>query len=262
MILDKIINNKKKEIAFLKKARPLPVLKKELSSFKFRKNIFLKALKCAKTIAVIAEIKRRSPSKGILRKNFKPLEIAKEYERAHASALSILTDRKFFGGSSAIFKSVRCVTKLPMLRKDFILEEYQVYESRLMGADAILLIAGILSFGQLRSLSRSAQRLGLDCLYEVHTPNEVKKILPLKPKIVGINNRNLRTFKVDIHTTKRLIKKLPKSAFVVSESGIQSHEDLVYLKKMGVKAALVGESLMKQKSPGAALQKLLGDLRG
>ncbi len=262
MILDKIIKHKKIEVRRSKLKNPLSVLKTRVAELPTKKSVFLNALKKGRPVAVIAEIKRKSPSKGILRKNFNPAQIAREFEKSGASALSVLTDRKFFGGSPEILKQVRKAVRLPILRKDFILEEYQVWESRLMGADAILLIACLLSAGKLKSLGALAMRLGLDTLYEAHTAGDVEKILKARPKIIGINNRDLRTFHVDIQVTGKLARRLPKGVLVVSESGIQSQEDLAYLKKLGVKAVLVGESLMKEKNVGKALKKLLGTFRG
>ena len=252
MILDKIVAHKKKEIASLK-AGSAPIRKA---------GRFYRALKDARGIAVIAEIKRKSPSKGILRKNFKPTEIAGQFGRSGASALSVLTDRKFFGGSGAILKQVRRSTKLPLLRKDFIISEAQIPESVAMGADAILLIAAILSRKKMAELAALASRAGLDVLFEAHTASELKKILAVKPKIVGINNRDLRTFRVDLKTTEKLAPKIPKGVLLVSESGIRDAADLARLKKSGVKAVLVGESLMKEKDPGAALKKILGVSHG
>ena len=255
MILKEIIKNKIQEIDVLKRKISLEDLKKQAKRLSVR-SCFFRALK-KPGLAVIAEIKQKSPSRGILRKNFEPITIAKEYQKAGARALSVLTDKKFFGGSSEILKEVRANVSLPILRKDFIVDEYQLWESKVMGCDAVLLIAGILTPLELKSYSRIARCLGLDILFEVHSEKDIRKILPLNPRIVGINNRDLKTFKVDIRTTEKLKKFLPKDTFVISESGIQNHSDLVYLKNCGVSAFLVGESLMKQKSPGSALRALL-----
>ena len=262
MILNDIIKNKKYELKILKKRRSLVILKREAESLPKKNGSFFKALKKNKQIAVVAEIKKMSPSKGLFRKDFDPVRIAKEYEKAGAAALSVLTDEKFFGGSNEIFEKVRQATRLPILRKDFILEEYQVYESRLMGADAILLIAALLPIVMLKRLKGIAETLGLDVLFEVHTKSDKDKVLPLKPRIIGINNRNLKTFKVDIQTTEKLAKGLPKDTLLISESGIQNHQDLIYFKSLGAKAVLVGESLMKSKDAGLALQRLLEPLNG
>ncbi len=255
-ILGEIVKYKQRELEVSIQKKPLERLQNEVSRLPKKKNLFFKAIKKPKKIAIIAEIKKRSPSRGILRKDFKPVEIARAYEAAGASALSILTDENFFGGSLSIFKKIRAATHLPLLRKDFTIDRYQIYESKLIGADAVLLIADILSAEELERLSVIADELGMDVLFEVHHLGDIEKITRLKPKIIGINNRDLHTFQVDLGTTERLIKQLPKGALVISESGIQNSEDLIYLKRLGVRAALVGESLMKEKDPGSALLKL------
>lgn len=258
MILHKIVAHKRRELAALIKRTPLSVLKKSVAVLPRRKKVFLKSLKTTGSIAVIAEIKRRSPSKGLLRKNFKPVQIARDYEAGGAAALSVLTDKKFFGGSPDVLRAVRKVTRIPLLRKDFTLDEYHVYEARLMGADAILLIAAILDVKTMKRLTVLASKLGLDALVEVHSQAELKKIAPLKSKLIGINNRDLRTFKVDIRTTQKLLKAVPRGTTIVSESGIQNHKDLLYLKGLGVSAVLVGEALMKEKDVRQALRRLRG----
>ena len=258
MILDAILAHKKFEIAALKKRRSATKLEKMARRRVRTKPVFLANLDRGPGIAVIAEIKRRSPSKGLLRRDFQPARIARQYERAGARALSVLTDERFFGGGTRVFREVRAAVDLPLLRKDFIIDEYQVLESAVMRADALLLIACVLSAPKLRRLSRLARSLGMDCLYEVHTRRDIDKILPLKPALVGINNRDLTTFRIDMRTTERLIKLLPRAACVVSESGIQNPRDLIYLGGLGVDAVLVGESLMRKKDPGAALARLFG----
>lgn len=239
-ILDKIVAQKKKEVAVLKKKLKIP------ASIAPRAPRFLKTLQNAAGPVVIAEIKKRSPSKGLLRKDFNPIRIARKYEKAGARALSVLTDRKFFEGSVEILKKVRRVTDLPILRKDFIIDPAQIWESRLAGADAILLIAAILKPRELKRLHALAQKLGLDVLLEVHSEADVKRVLPLKPKWVGINNRDLQTFEVDLETTGRLAKRFGKDVFIVTESGIRTSEDFLYLLKCGADAALIGEHLMKK----------------
>ena len=255
-ILGQIVKYKQRELESSMRKKPMEKLQKEATRLPKTRSRFYQALKKSKKIAVIAEIKKRSPSKGILRKDFKPVEIARAYEAAGASALSILTDENFFGGSISIFKKIRAITQLPLLRKDFTIHKYQIYESKLIGADAVLLIADILSSAELKNLSVIAGRLGMDVLFEVHNLVDIEKVALLKPKIIGINNRDLHTFQVDLNATERLIKRIPAGAIVISESGIQTSEDLKYLKSLGVKAALVGESLMKEKDPGSALLRL------
>ncbi len=256
MILDKIVRHKRKEVAILKKKRPATVLLKALGKKRgsFR---FYKALSKAKDVAVIAEIKRRSPSKGLLRKNFKPVALAREFSRSGASALSVLTDRKFFGGSLDILKKVRRSTRLPILRKDFVVDEYQIYEAALAGADAVLLIAAVLTPGELSRFSRLASRLGLDALVEVHDRKDAKKALALKPRLVGVNNRDLKTFVVDLKATEDLAEMFPKRTLLVSESGIFTPGDVDRVRRAGARAVLVGESLMKAASPGRGLKALL-----
>ena len=245
-----------------KNKKSLRRLKAEVSLLPKKKRVFLDRLKQGSGIAVIAEIKKKSPSKGVLRKNFNPVRIAKSYWKGGARALSVLTDRKFFGGSVEILKKVRRVTPLPILRKDFILEEYQVYESRLLGADAVLLIASVLSKKALATLGRLAEKLGMDVLFEAHDGRDLSKILYAKPKMIGINNRSLNHFSVDIKTTEKLARRVPKNVLCVSESGIQTNQDLIYLKSLGIKAVLVGEGLMKAKNIESALRKLLRGARG
>ncbi|HTL70601.1 MAG TPA: indole-3-glycerol phosphate synthase TrpC [Candidatus Eisenbacteria bacterium] len=259
MILDDIVRHKKIEIEAAKRAAPPERLRASVAALPPRRAVFAGALSREGRVAVIAEIKKKSPSKGLFRDDFDAVRIARDYESAGASALSVLTDERFFGGSAQILRDVRAAVRLPILRKDFILDEYQVYESRLMGADAILLIAAILSEDELRSFGALAASLGLDALYEVHGEEDARKVEAVRPGLVGINNRDLRTFEVDTTLTARLAPRFLGHALVVSESGIQSREDLLYLKGLGVRAALVGESLMKQKDVAGALRRLLGE---
>ena len=258
MILDEIIRHKKKEIASSKKARSLALLESKTRRLGRRANRFLSSLKKGRGMAVIAEIKRRSPSKGVLRRDFDPAAIARDYQRSGARALSVLTDRKYFGGSEKVLRRVKKASSLPVLRKDFIVDEYQVHESRLMGADAILLIARVLDRTLLRRLHALAGKLGLEVLFEVHDRADLKKVLPLKPRLVGVNNRDLSNFRVDLGVTRRLAGRIPARCLLVSESGISKPEDVTTLKKCGVRAVLVGETFMKDKRPGEALKRLLG----
>lgn len=257
-ILTDIVRHKKKEIAGLKNKKPLKALKEEAVMQPFKKSRFLDALRKKKPVAVIAEIKKKSPSKGVLRKNFNPAKIAQAYQKGGAAALSVLTDRKFFDGSNENLLAARKAVKLPILRKDFIIDEYQIWEAKAIGADAILLIASILKASVMRKFYALAQRLGLDVLFEIHSRAELKKIEPLKPKLIGINNRNLKTFSVDLSVTRELAPLIKNKAFIVSESGIHSHLDLLMLKGFNAKAVLVGESLMREKNVTQALKRLLG----
>ena len=258
MILDDIVKDKLEEIQRLKLEKPLASLKKETRQAPHVKGLFLEALRMNGPVAVIAEIKRKSPSKGLIRRDFVPADIAYAYERGGAAALSVLTDEKYFGGSAEILKEVKSSSKLPVLRKDFILDEYQVYESFLMGADAILLIAAILSHKKLLSLKNTAEALGLDVLFETHTEGDMVKVLSVEPKMVGINNRDLYTFKVTLETSEQLLGLVPKGVMAVSESGIQTRADLERVRKYGAGAVLVGEGLMRESDIELALKKLKG----
>lgn len=259
MILERILAHKRREIEPLTRPRALARLERAAAALPRASHALRSALSRSKRRpAVIAEIKRRSPSKGLLRKDFRPVEIARAYRRAGAEALSVLTDRRFFGGSAAVLRRVRAAVRLPILRKDFILHEAQVYESRLLGADAILLIARALTRERLARLSALAERLGLDVLFEVHDRADLRKVLPLKPKLLGINNRNLRTFRVDLGTTARIVRLLGRAnrPLIVSESGVTGPRDAKLLVRAGARAVLVGESLMKSRDVADALRRL------
>jgi indole-3-glycerol phosphate synthase len=262
VILDEIIRHKRVEIRRSKNKKSLKILKQEVARLPQRTNRFLVSLKNACGIAVIAEIKRRSPSQGMFCKNFDAVKIAKQYERSGATALSVLTDQKYFGGSAKIFKEVKKTSSLPVLRKDFTVDEYQIYESRLLNADAILLIARALSVKSLAKFYSVAKKLGLETLFEVHDDKDLQKVLGLKPLMIGINNRDLASFRVDLNVTRLLAVKVPRHCLLVSESGITSAEDLAWLKKYRVRAVLVGETLMKSKKPGSALKRLLVSRHG
>jgi indole-3-glycerol phosphate synthase len=262
MILKKIIANKRSEVAKLKKITPLSVLKKAVADLGKKTPRFAKALKKSGEVSVIAEIKRRSPSKGLLRSNFNPEQLARDYQKAGAAAISVLTDEKFFGGSPDHLKRVRKAVLIPLLRKDFCIDEYQIYEARLLGADAVLLIAAVLSKNKLKRFQALAHKLGLDALIEVHSAGEHKKALAVKPKLIGINNRDLKSFSVDTRTSQKLAARTPKGIVLVSESGIRSRKDMLFLKALRVDAALVGEALMKKKDVKKALLGLRGIHRG
>lgn len=260
MILNRIIANKRHEVDNRKEALPLGFL--EAAAIQKRPGQFAQALRRPGEVAIIAEIKRASPSRGVIRRDFSETAIAGEYEKAGASAISVLTDRDFFGGGPEHLANVRDVSSLPLLRKDFIIDEYQIFESLALGADAILLIAAILTQTELAGFAERASALGLDCLVEVHDSEELARALGTGARLVGINNRDLRTFTVDLNTTFRLREKIADDGVtVVSESGIRSREDLEELSRCGVHAALVGEALMRQPSPGVALLELAGGRR-
>lgn len=206
--------------------------------------------------AIIAEVKKASPSKGIIRENFKPAEIAKSYEKAGASCLSVLTDIDFFQGSDAYLKEARAACKLPVIRKDFIVDTYQVYEARAIGADCILLIASILSDEQVAKLYQLALDLKMDVLIEVHDEAELHRTLPLGATLVGINNRNLRNFETSLNNTLDLLEQIPNDRIVVTESGIHTCEDVKLMRDHNVNAFLVGEAFMRAEDPGNQLTKL------
>ena len=207
---------------------------------------------------VIAELKRRSPSKGEIRAGFDPLALAKGFEAHGAAALSVLTDERFFGGSLAVLEQVRRVTRLPLLRKDFVIDPYQIDEARVAGADAVLLIVAALAPPQLGRLREHALALGLDALVEVHDEAELDVAKGAGADLIGINNRDLRTFHTDLAVTERLAKQVPEGTLVVAESGIFAHADVERLRRAGASAFLVGESLMREPDPGIALRRLLG----
>ena len=206
--------------------------------------------------AVIAEVKKASPSKGVIRENFIPAEIAVAYAKAGAACLSVLTDVDFFQGSDAYLLQARAACDLPVLRKDFIVEEYQIYESRALGADCVLLIVAALNESQLHSYAQLAQMLQMDVLLEVHDAKELERALQVDVPMIGINNRNLRTFEVSLETTIKLKKKIPDSKLIVTESGILVRADVELMQSKGVHAFLVGEAMMRAQDPGKELQAL------
>ncbi len=241
MILKKIVEHKKKEVAERKRSFSFQDLRE--SRFTTRKHHFRDTLK--KTgVSLIAEVKKASPSRGVFVKNFDPVKLAAVYERAGASAISVLTDARFFMGSLHHLKKVREKVKLPVLRKDFIIDPYQIYETAFSGADALLLIAGILEKEELRNFIQLAAALNLDALVEVHTREELEKALCCGAEIIGINNRDLKTFRTDIAITLKLARFVPQDCVLVSESGISSGEDVKRLAEAGVDAILVGEALV------------------
>ncbi len=210
--------------------------------------------------AVIAEIKKASPSKGVMRENFAPAEIAGQYARAGAACLSVLTDRDYFQGHADYLKAARRACNLPVLRKDFMVEPYQVYEARYWGADAILLIVAALSDAQLSELETVALQLGMDVLVEIHDGDELDRALRLKSPLLGINNRNLRTFETSLQTTLDLLPRVPSDRLLITESGILAASDVTLMREHGVHGFLVGEAFMRQPDPGQALQALFTEL--
>lgn len=257
MILTAILEEKEKAVIKRKADFSLNTLKLALDDPPAVRRDFRKAVS-ADGINLIAEIKKKSPSKGVIRKNFNPVEIALDYAVAGARALSVLTDEKFFGGEMALIKLIKKEVNLPILQKDFIIDEYQIYEARFCGADAILLIADILTEQQLRHFSGVAKLLGMDVVFEAHTEEDLARALRASPQIIGINNRNLHDFKVSLDTTPRLIRALPPGVTIISESGIKSYEDVMYLKSLGVNAVLIGEAFMSAPDIVAKVREVMG----
>jgi indole-3-glycerol phosphate synthase len=254
-IFDTILDNTRQEVAFSKKVMPLEQLR-EMPGFQRHCFSLMKALH-REEVSIIAEIKKASPSKGVIRKDFNPYALAREYAENGASAISMLTDKKYFQGNIRFISDVRALVSLPILRKDFIIDSYQITEAKAFGADAVLLIAAALEPKQLHDLHDEANELGLDCLVEVHNEQELETLDLKQAKIVGINNRDLSNFTVDVSITFRLASHIPKGIIIVSESGITNRADIDRLVAHGIHAVLVGESLMRAESPGKALQALL-----
>jgi len=257
-ILVKIINRKKEEVVERKEKISLAQLKEMMQTASPVRG-FVEAIKTKMSSgqsAVIAEIKKASPSKGVMREDFIPAEIAASYEKGGACCLSVLTDVDFFQGSDEYLKQARAACSLPVLRKEFIVDTYQVYEARAMSADCILLIAACLTDEQLKSLSNTAAELKLDVLVEVHDAEELERALKLDLTLIGINNRNLRTFETNLDTTISLLKNIPNNKIVVTESGIHSAEDIELMKSNNVNAFLVGEAFMVADEPGEKLAEL------
>ena len=257
MILNEIIANKKEELSETKRQVPFLDIKSKASHAEPTRG-FGKSLTGPGDIRLIAEVKKASPSKGVIRDEFDPVTIAKIYEESGASSLSVLTESRFFQGNLAYLGLIRKAVKLPLLRKDFIIDEYQIHEARAAGADAILLIAACLEKQQIEDYLAIAHQLGLDVLVESHTYKELDKSLHAGATLVGINNRDLTTFTVSLQTTLDLLKDIPDDRIVVSESGIRTRDDVAKLHQAGVDAVLVGESLMREKDIGKKVKELLG----
>ena len=259
-ILDKIVAVKHQEVAAARKRLSLETVRADAESRVLTRDFVgaLKAKIAAGKPAVIAEIKKASPSKGVLREDFIPADIAQSYAECGAACLSVLTDVQFFQGQVDYLKQARASCQLPVLRKDFMVDPYQIYESRAMGADCILLIAACLDDAQMKDLEAIARSLDMAVLVEVHDGAELERALKLKTELVGINNRNLKTFEVSLDTTLALKAKVPAERILVTESGILTRDDVLRMGAAGVNAFLVGEAFMRAPEPGEALAALFG----
>lgn len=259
-VLQRILATKREELCAARAAVPPGEMERRARAAPPPRDFAgaLRAQIAAGRAAVIAEVKRASPSKGLLRADFRPADIARSYERGGAACLSVLTDREYFQGAPEHLAEARAACALPVLRKDFVLEPYQVFEARAMGADCILLIAAALASAAMRELEDTAQDLGMAVLVEVHDAAELEAALALRTPLVGINNRNLRTFETRLETTLELGARVPAPRIVVAESGIGTAEDVQRLWSQGIRAFLVGEAFMRAEDPGKALAELFG----
>ncbi|QDT38427.1 indole-3-glycerol phosphate synthase TrpC [Stratiformator vulcanicus] len=256
-ILDDIVRKKREEIASARAARPIAELEAVLRDAPAPRD-FLASLQSAPTIGLIAEVKKASPSAGLIREDFDPVAIASTYAEHGASCISVLTDETFFQGHLDFLKAVRKAVEVPVLRKDFVLDRYQVVEARAAGADAVLLIAECLTDDALRSLYETICELGMHALVELYDLENLDRVLALDAPLVGINNRDLRTFVTDLEHSIALASKLPEGTLLVSESGIRTHNEVRRLQEAGCGAILVGETLMRADDIGAAVDELLG----
>jgi indole-3-glycerol phosphate synthase len=257
-ILNKILAVKREEVAAASAAKPFAAIRTEAEAQAPTRG-FVDAIRTrvgAGNTAVIAEIKKASPSKGVIRADFRPAEIAADYEKHGATCLSVLTDQHFFQGSEAYLRAARAACALPVLRKDFLVDPYQVYEARAMGADAILLIVAALSLAQMEEMEALALGLGMGVLVECHDASELDVALQLTTPLIGINNRNLRSFEVSLDTTLSQLGRIPAGRIVVTESGILAPADVALMRASDVHAFLVGEAFMRAPSPGAELARL------
>ena len=257
-ILENIIEFKKREIFELKKNYSVSDFNVSSNELEKPRGFINKLLFAEKNgFGLIAEIKKSSPSKGIIRKNFFPDKIALDYKESGASCLSVLTDGNFFGGNNEYLKKVKSIVDLPLLRKDFLIDEIQVYESRFIGADCILLIVACLNDEQLKDFYNLGKSLEMDVLVEVHNEEELERALILKPQMIGINNRNLKTMTVSLETSVNLLKNIPDNILVISESGFKAHNDLKFMQSFGIKSFLIGETFMKSENIKKSVKKIL-----
>ena len=256
MILDDIIAKQKIRIENEKKEKDIETLKQEVLSLSSSGNFFFDNSLKSKEFSFICEIKKASPSKGVIVEEFHYTDTAKEYEEAGASAISVLTEPNFFKGSDKYLQEISKIVNIPVLRKDFIIDEYQIYQAKNIGADAILLICAILNEKTLNKFLLTAKNLNLNCLVETHNEKKIKKALNSGAEIIGINNRDLKTFTVDINTSLKLRKFIPDNKILISESGIKTAEDIKILKQAGFNGALIGESMMLSKNKKQFLTSL------
>ena len=257
--LKEVVLKKKEKLVIKKNELPLEVIKEKLNSSSKKPLSFYKAVSKKNKLCLIAEIKKSSPSKGILRQDFDPLKIASDYEEAGVDALSVLTEEQYFSGSISDINLIKDKINLPILRKDFIVDLYEVYESKLAGADALLLIVELFSKETLSEYLEVAESLELDCLLEINSEKDLKRALSLKKaKIIGINNRNLHTLEVDLKTTEKLFPLTPKEKTIVVESGLSNYKDVLFLKVLGINAVLIGEAFMTAGDIKSKVSEIMG----
>ncbi len=257
MILDKIALSRRKKVEIEKSIISIEDLKKQITNVDTRD--FKRAIKRKGRLNIIGEVKKASPSKGIIREDFDPIAIGRVYDENQIDAISVLTEEEFFLGKGEYLYLIKKETRVPILRKDFIIDLYQVYQSKVLGADAILLIAALLTKKELVEFQKVAKDINLQCLVEVHNLKELEKVLKTQVEIIGVNNRNLNTFEVKIETTEKLIHHIPKDMVVVSESGISKRKDIEYLESIGVDRVLIGESFMNSESIEYKIKELRGE---
>ncbi len=262
MYLDQIVETKKQEVEHLASSFNLGEAERKISAMEPTRGFYRALTEGRKReLGLIAEVKKASPSKGLIRPDFHPVRIAESYAEAGTDCISVLTDELYFQGSAAYLSAIREAVDVPLLRKDFIIDERQVYEARLMGADAVLLIAAILSNSQLKSYIQTAASLGLDVLLEVHDRGELERALGLgTAKLIGINNRNLRTFETSLETTASLAELVPPEVTLISESGIRSREDIEFLMRAKAQGVLIGETLMRKERVEEGIYELMGPI--
>jgi indole-3-glycerol phosphate synthase len=259
-VLNKICDYKREFVEAKKSQISLAELNQKIISLNDKPRGFINSIEqkiAAGSFALISEVKKASPSKGLIRADFNPIAIAESYEKGGAACISVLTDEKYFQGEDDYLKQVRSASKLPVLRKDFMVDAYQIYESRALGADCILLIMACLSDSEAKEFEDIANYLGMDVLVEVHDEEELERALKLNSKLLGVNNRNLKTMEISLETSKRLTKLMPEDKIRVCESGIFHHKDLILMQHYGFNTFLVGESLMRQDDVESATKKLL-----